>query len=145
MYRSNREEKMRAGREFQDRFAQMRQIDRKRKYVNYWRNNININRFKYEDGQGMVLRDAGEYNGLRVDMTIRIISTNPKMIFSVRNVGPVQFRGTLDHMGIMVSLNRKLIGKKICGQNQIISYSIMLAGSGNKLSFINDTVRKRQG
>ena len=78
---------MRAGREFQDRFAQMRQIDRKRKYVNYWRNNININRFKYEDGQGMVLRDAGEYNGLRVDMTIRIISTNPKMIFSVRNIG----------------------------------------------------------
>ena len=68
MYRSSREGKMRTGREFQDRFAQMRQIDRKRKYVNYWRNNININRFKYEDGQGMVLRDAGEYNGLRVDI-----------------------------------------------------------------------------
>ena len=133
---------MRTGREFQDRFAQMRQIDRKRKYVNYWRNNININRFKYEDGQGMVLRDTGEYNGLRVDMTIRIISTNPKMIFSVRNVGPVQFRGTLDHMGIMVSLNRKLIGKKICGRNQIISYSIILAGSGNQLSLINNTERK---
>ncbi len=134
---------------YQDRYAQVRQLNIHNRSVCYWRNNLSIGDFR-EEGGWYVYEDEGSYSGLSVWMRIAVRKDRLKGVFRRREKGLVEFWGAPKHLGIRIRMKSELFPRKCCGSTDSLKYEFEMSGTIRGLSYVNDSRqlkgrRMRQG
>ncbi len=127
---------------YQDRYAQVRQLNIHNRSVCYWRNNLSIGDFR-EEGEWYVYEDEGSYNGLFVRMRIAVKKEHIKCIFRRKEKSLVEFWGSPGHMGIRVRMKSDLFPRKCRGSTASLEYEFEMSGTIRGLSYVNENIQHK--
>ena len=127
---------------YQDRYAQVRQLNIHNRSVCYWRNNLSIRDFR-EEGEWYVYEDEGSYNGLFVRMRIAVRKEHIKRVFRGKEKSLVEFWGSPSHMGIRVRMKSELFPRKCRGSTALLEYEFEMFGTIRGLSYVNKNIQHK--
>ena len=119
---------------FQDRYAVICQINPHNRSICYWRNNLSDKDFR-KVGDKLIFEDSGSYSGLDVELKVCIDEKRFRSLFHEKKKVEITFRGSPEHMGIMVRMRNSFFPGTCKGTGAGFEYEFKMGGTAGDLSY----------